>query len=141
MKCYYLFLDDVRLPKEAYEYKNTSLYIKQEWTIARSYNDFVRIVSERYANGFIPCVLSLDHDLVPEHYFQGALSGFTKFDESYVSVPTGWHCLKWFLLFLRENDLKIPLILIHSKNKAGAENMMALIDKYYKDINGEWQVG
>lgn len=136
MNCYYVFLDDVRVPKEVYEYKQNPLYVKQEWTIVRNYKDFVRTVSERYAAGFMPCVISLDHDLTLEHQVKGLLSGFEKFNENAVYEPTGWHCLNWFLMFLRANDLKTPLILIHSKNKGGAENMMALIDEHYKKING-----
>lgn len=130
MKCYNLFLDDKRVPKEVYSYKPEPIYSEQSWTVVRNYDEFLQKLAERYADGYFPCVISLDHDLDPEHYRIGMLSGFSKFDETSVSTPTGWHCLKWFLKFCDVNDFVLPKILMHSQNSGGIINMTALLDEY-----------
>jgi hypothetical protein len=137
MKSYYLFLDDGRVPKDVYDYKRDPRYVEQVWIKTKNYEEFLQKVVERYAEGYFPVVMSLDHDLVAEHYALGVLSGFTKFDETAVTKGTGWHCLKWFLDFCEANDLQLPKIMFHSKNPAGVQNMTALLDEYklnkYKD--------
>jgi hypothetical protein len=130
IKCYNLFLDDVRVPKNAYVYKKEPFYIDREWTIVRSYHDFIQTVAERYSEGFFPCIISFDHDLTLEHYRMGTLTGFSSFDETATKTPTGWHCLKWFLKFCEVNDYALPKILLHSQNDAGIKNMQSLIDEY-----------
>jgi hypothetical protein len=130
MKCYYLFLDDERVPKDVYRYKDNPLYVEQVWIKAKNYDEFLDKVSERYAEGYLPCVVSLDHDLAPEHYALGALTNFREFDETAVTIPTGWHCLKWYLRFCDVNDLQLPKIMFHTKNVGGMQNMVALIDEY-----------
>lgn len=130
MNRYYLFLDDERTPKEVYAYKQNPVYVEQEWVIVRSYQEFVDKVAERFASGYTPRAVSFDHDLVSEHYRLGALSGFQRFDENAVKIPTGWYCLKWFLRHIELNDLPMPEILLHTKNDGGKMNMNALIDEY-----------
>lgn len=130
MKRYYLFLDDERTPKDAYEYMRDPVYVSQEWIMVKSFQEFVDVISERFANGFTPHTISFDHDLVTEHYRHGALSGFQRFDENAVRTPTGWHCLKWFLKHLNENDIAIPNIILHTKNDGGKINMNALLDEH-----------
>lgn len=51
---YNLFLDDKREPPEEIDIK---------WVVAKSYNEFVKIVLE---NG-LPCQVMFDHDLAWEH--------------------------------------------------------------------------
>ena len=130
MKCYYLYLDDERMPKDVYDYNRDPIYVEQLWIKVRNYEGLLNKVAERYADGYFPCVISLDHDLVPEHYRLGALTGFREFDETAVKVPTGWHCLKWLLKFIDTTDSKLPKIMIHSKNAGGKQNMISLIDEY-----------
>ena len=128
--CYYLFLDDKRTPQEAYSYKRNPIYVSQEWVVVKNYDEFIEKISERHAMGQTPCAVSLDHDLATEHYALGAMSGFQRFDENAVSIPTGWHCLKWLLRHLESNDIKMPEIILHSMNAGGIVNMSALIDEY-----------
>ena len=130
MKCYNLFLDDERIPKGVFLYKPEPVYTEQPWTIVRSYDSFVNKVTQKYTEGYFPCVVSFDHDLAREHYLHGALSRYEKFDETAVNVPTGWHCLKWLLKFCETQDFVLPKILFHSMNKGGTVNMTALIDEY-----------
>ena len=130
MKCYYLFLDDERVPKDVYRYKGDPLYVEQMWIKVKNYNEFLDKVAERYSDGYLPCVISFDHDLAREHYVQGIRNGFKEFDETVVTIPTGWHCLKWYLRFCDVNDIQLPKIMFHSKNPAGTQNMIALLDEY-----------
>jgi hypothetical protein len=136
MKCYNLFLDDIRTPDVAYIYKKEPSYIKESWIVVKNYSEFVQTISEKYAEGYVPCALSLDHDLTPEHYKIGVIHAFYKFDESSVTEPTGWHCLRWFLKFCKTQDLALPKIILHSQNPAGRINMSALIDEYKKENYG-----
>lgn len=136
MKLYNIFLDDERNPRDVMAYRPNPAYVSQAWDVVHNYDQFLQKVSERYADGFVPAIISLDHDLVNEHYRIGALSGFQQFDENAVKTPTGWHCLKWFLKFCDTSDLKLPQILLHSKNDAGVRNMNALIDEYIIYKNG-----
>lgn len=61
---YNLFLDDVRIPKEAFGYMHLPIYISVDWIVVRNYNDFVKQIKE---NG-IPHTISFDHDLAEIHY-------------------------------------------------------------------------
>ena len=128
--CYNLFLDDVRTPHDVFEYTNQKEYKNLQWEIARSYDDFVNIFSHRYIHGQMPCLISFDHDLAAEHYLLGASTLYHSFDEEKVTIPTGWHTLVWLLNFYDSNDLKLPNILIHTKNPGGAVNMYNSIREF-----------
>jgi hypothetical protein len=130
VKYYNLFLDDERDPKDVLVYRPEPIYGQVEWIIVRNYEQFVNKVAMQYAAGFLISIVSLDHDVSREHYIQGVKSGFTKFDETAVTIPTGWHCLKWLLKFYEMNDLALPKIMFHSKNTGGVENMAALLDEF-----------
>ena len=64
MTKYNLFLDDFRMPKDAYNYLLQPIYISVNWEIVRSYDEFVKYITEHG----IPEIISLDHDLADEHY-------------------------------------------------------------------------
>jgi hypothetical protein len=136
MKTYNLFLDDKRDPKDVFSYISDPIY-KEDWVVVRSYDEFLHKISEMYANGYLPTVVSFDHDLVSEHYRIGVMSGFMSFDENSVRTPTGWHCLQWLLKFCDTNDIKLPKILFHSMNAGGIVNMKALLDEYVFNKNKE----
>ena len=55
----YIFLDDFRLPKDAYNYLLQPIYISVDWEIVRNYDEFVKIIIEKG----IPEIISFDHDL------------------------------------------------------------------------------
>lgn len=109
IKYYNLFLDDERDPKDVLAYKSEPIYGSVEWIIVRNYGEFVQKVSEMYAAGYLISIVSFDHA---------------------VTIPTGWHCLKWLLKFYEMNDLALPKIMFHSKNTGGVENMAALLDEF-----------
>jgi hypothetical protein len=44
---YNLFLDDFRVPQDAFHYTKVVEYMKLDWVIARSFDEFVKIITEK----------------------------------------------------------------------------------------------
>jgi len=127
---YNLFLDDVRMPKDAFDYMGLPIYNTVEWSIVRNYYAFVQIIQGKG----IPDIISFDHDLADEHYDPQIVEGepyekiYDMFDEK-----TGYHCAKWLLDYCIDNNEKLPAeIFIHSMNPAGSMNIKSLFDTYSK---------
>lgn len=121
MNDYNLYLDDIREPVDSYLDTKIDLYINIKWKIVRSYVDFVNCIT----NYGIPNIISLDHDLSFEHYNNNINYDSYKY-------KTGYHCTKWLVEYINNNidSIKLPeLILIHSMNINGSENMV----KYLND--------
>jgi hypothetical protein len=95
---YKLFLDDIRNPPD------------DSWIVARSYNELIKIVSERGA----PDHVSFDHDLGIESYGTVARSGY----------DAAW----WFV----NNGIVLKSFTVHSANPVGAENIRRLLENYAK---------
>ena len=131
---YNLFLDDNFSPLEisniTSEEKNRLRYRRQNWVIARSYDDFVFIIKEKG----LPDMVSFDHDLAPEHY-EYVLSddNWDKNDEEIIidydsfKEKTGYHAAEWLLEYCWNKLLKTPILLVHSQNKIGKKNIENLI--------------
>ena len=127
---YNLFLDDVRMPKDAFDYMKLPIYTSVNWDIVRNYYAFVQIIEGKG----IPEIVSFDHDLADEHYDPQIVEGepyekiYDMFDEK-----TGYHCAKWLLDYFIDNNEKLPAeIFIHSMNPAGSMNIKSLFDTYSK---------
>jgi hypothetical protein len=119
---YSLFLDDFRYPEDCFEYTHQTVYIDEQWVIARSYDEFVKTIQEKG----IPEVISFDHDLADEHYTD--FHGYDEYQEK-----TGYHCAKWLIEYCLDNNLDIPkFIFIHSMNPVGAQNIASLFNTYRK---------
>lgn len=127
---YNIFLDDNRNPIDVYEYTNRLEYKMFAWKVVRSYQEFVDLFTERLMNNELPRLVSFDHDLATEHYLIAARNFLNEFDENSVNIPTGWHALLWMINTYVEDDMKLPHILLHTKNPAGKKNMQSLIDEY-----------
>ena len=127
---YNIFLDDNRNPIDVYEYTNRLEYKIFAWKVVRSYQEFVDLFTERLMNNELPRLVSFDHDLATEHYLIAARNFLNEFDENSVNIPTGWHALLWMINTYVEDDMKLPHILLHTKNPAGKKNMQSLIDEY-----------
>lgn len=56
---YNLFLDDFRMPSDAFNYKPNPMYNNESWVIVRNYDQFIECITK---NG-IPEIISFDHDL------------------------------------------------------------------------------
>ena len=123
---YKLFLDDFRDPRDAFFYKGFPIY-NDEWIVVRNYNEFVKTVEELG----IPEAVSFDHDLADVHYNK---SSFDYNDET--QEKTGYHCAKWLIYYCIDNKKELPaIILVHSLNLAGSQNIWSLFNSYWKSLS------
>lgn len=60
-----LFLDDIRMPQQVYEYIKNNIYLSLEWIIVRNYEEFVQAIITDF-----PDVISFDHDLGKNDYIE-----------------------------------------------------------------------
>jgi hypothetical protein len=100
-----LFVDDIRIP------------IDTTWIIARSYNEFVKILNKEGFENFD--IISLDHDL-----------GDTSIPEK-----NGMDCAKYLIDFSLDFNISLPKIYVHSDNNVGSENIKSIINNWFK-FNG-----
>jgi hypothetical protein len=129
---YCLFLDDVRMPKDVYEYTNNPIYLLDNWIIVRNYYAFITLTQ----NMGIAAGYSFDHDLADEHYDKQIVKGQT-YEQIYemFNEKTGYHCAEWLIYYCIDNKKELPAtILIHSMNPAGSLNIKSLFDTYYKSL-------
>jgi len=130
-KC--LFIDDFRIPQDAFNYTWNSDYLKLKWDIVRSYDEYVKYIEK---NG-MPDMISFDHDLADEHYtppeYWDNYEKSKEYQEKQVYMEkTGFDCAKWLVDYCMDNKVSLPLILIHSKNTVGADNIKNLFLNYIK---------
>jgi hypothetical protein len=132
MKKYYLFLDDVRMPADCIHYMRNTDYTNLSWTIVRSHDEFVKCVEDRYANEEFPQIVSFDHDLADEHYDPKMYHGVDSYNEASTQFKeaTGKHCADWLVQFCIDNEIDMPICLIHSMNPAGVERIKKSIEDY-----------
>ena len=128
---YYLFLDDTRTPNQV-----TWVEIPRvrEWTIVRSYDEFVKVIEERG----LPNHTSFDHDLAEPHYiaYMEAVSGLVvaPLDYSSFKEKTGYHCARWLVDYCIDHGwLALPEYTIHSMNVIGKDNIEALFRAYERN--------
>ena len=123
---YNLFLDDFRDPHDAFLLKGFPIY-NDEWIVVRNYDEFIKKVEELG----IPEAVSFDHDLGDAHY------GKTSFDyNDETQEKTGYHCAKWLIYYCIDNKKELPaVILVHSLNYAGSQNIWSLFNSYWKSLS------
>lgn len=125
---YHLFLDDERNPRDV-TWVRLPLVI---WTIVRSYDDFVHVITARG----LPAFITFDHDLADIHYinFQKFLKGKASYDELYANSEekTGFHCAKWLIEYCLDNNVKLPEFTVHSMNSIGRDNIEGLLNNFKK---------
>jgi hypothetical protein len=100
-----LFVDDIRTP------------IDPTWIIARSYDEFIKILNKEGLINFD--IISLDHDL-----------GDTSLPEK-----TGMDCAKYLIDLSIDFNIPLPIIYVHSDNNVGSENIKGIINNWFK-FNG-----
>ena len=113
-----LFLDDMRVPMEAFDYTSNPSYVLDGWDIVRCYDEFVAYVEK---NG-IPNIVSFDHDLGDEHYRDCDRWLEIKYDE--YKEKTGYHCMKWLGEKCYDEKVQLPIVLCHSMNPVGKKNIL-----------------
>jgi hypothetical protein len=127
MKGYNLFLDDVRSPQDAFNYTKDTDYLKLEWRVARTYDDFVDLIVTGYLESDeFPGLISFDHDLADDHYEH--LDAGIPYDD--FKEKTGYHCARWLVDFCIEHDVALPLFKVHSMNPTGKENIAKLLTNF-----------
>jgi hypothetical protein len=123
---YRLYLDDFRDPRDSFFYKGTPIY-NEDWITVRNYQEFIKIVEELG----IPEAVSFDHDLADVHYEK---TSFDYNDEN--QEKTGYHCAKWLIYYCMDNNKELPaIILVHSMNPAGTQNIWSLFNSYWKSLS------
>jgi hypothetical protein len=119
MSSYALFLDDIRIPLTT-----RHVYMPPyNWEIAKTYNEFVRLITEKG----LPYFISFDHDLSHEHYPfnepDGGRSNPNVIPYDTYKEKTGYHCALWLIDYCAKNKLKLPQFQVHSMNPIGKKNI------------------
>ena len=116
-----IYLDDVRTP------------LNSDWVVVRSYDEFVRVVSEIGLENIDE--ISLDHDLGPSamaEWHKNVYNNYT-LDYNNITEKTGYDCAKWLVEQWMEGK-PVQRVYTHSANAIGASNIMGYINNY-KHIN------
>lgn len=126
---YKLYLDDIRIPENSFDYTGNKMYLTPDWVIVRSYDEFVKHVTE---NG-LPETVSFDHDLAHEHYNKDMYKG-SEYNKHYETFEekTGYDCVKWMVNYCIDNEKKFPNWYLHTMNPAGKINMESYIKNYLR---------
>ena len=112
-----LFLDDLRIPKDAIGLVVSNLnqfYWANDWDVVINYDEFVSYITK---NG-LPDFISFDHDLADEHYIG-----------TDTNEKTGFEAAKWLVDWCFDNKKSLPDFVVHSANPVGKLN----IESYLKN--------
>lgn len=122
----FLFLDDIRFPKNAFvddgERLTTISGIPDEsWSIVRSYEEFVEWIEE---NG-IPAVVSFDNDLFMnsniKYSYKQIVNALDMQDWEESIVKTGAHCAKYLVDKCKSLGKSLPMWYVHSASTKGRQ--------------------
>ena len=119
-----IYLDDVRTPLP-----NPTAHDIPEWTVVRSYEEFVDKINEIGLENVE--LISLDHDLgdsAMREWHTNVYHNF-KLDYDNITEKTGMDCTKW-LVEQWMNGAPICPVMVHSANAIGSANMMGYINNY-----------
>ena len=128
----YLYLDDVRDPRDSGAFMHTTIYGSKHWHIVRNYEEFVMYLR---TNG-MPDVVSFDHDLNQGHYHRNVDEwGNIDYASEDFAEPvnkTGYHCAQYMVDMCIRNQIRLPNYLVHSMNPVGKKNIHKLLE-YNRD--------
>jgi len=129
MTNYWLYLDDWRTPRQSFTETGDSVYNYDRWKVVKNYEQFVNYTERGLCvHSAWPELVSLDHDLLDNHYHQCASNPI----DYQLVQETGWHAARWLLQYARARGLPAPKILVHSANAAGKKNIFQLINTFNK---------
>ena len=119
----YLFLDDVRVPKDVTWVNLPSP--RTEWTIVRNYDAFVQEIE---LNG-VPDFISFDHDLSDEHFTSATAQTVQVFNQMVKTFKekTGYDCARWLIDYCITRGIELPKYAVHSMNPTGASHIQLLL--------------
>jgi hypothetical protein len=121
----YLYLDDVRIPKD------------ERWEVVTSYDEFIRHIELNGIENY-DCI-SLDHDLGEEamREYYGNVKPNGVLDYNNIKEKTGYDCAKWVIQKSINENKAVPKIYCHSANPVGSENIINYINSYFKNIGSK----
>ena len=121
-----IYLDDVRTPVSP---NNERVEGIPEWTVVRSYDEFVSKVTEIGLENIE--LISLDHDLgdsAMKEWLHGVVRNYAiNYDN--ITEKTGMDCTKWLVNQWMDGK-PVVRVVVHSANAVGAANMMGYINNY-----------
>jgi len=117
-----IYLDDVRTPVPQNDGKT-------EWTVVRSYEEFVQKVTEIGLENID--VISLDHDLGPSAMREWHNNVYHNYTLNYDNIEekTGYDCAKWLVEQWMDGKTVVD-VYTHSANAIGSANIMGYINNY-----------
>jgi hypothetical protein len=121
---YNIYLDDVRTPV-----LSESTLPTLEWTVVRSYDEFVAKVTEIGLENID--LISLDHDLgdsAVTEWHTNVSRNYT-LDYNNITEKTGMDCTKW-LVEQWMDGAPTCKVMVHSANAIGSGNMMGYINNF-----------
>jgi hypothetical protein len=119
-----IYLDDVRTPLP-----NPTTHDVPEWTVVRSYEEFVDKINEVGLENVE--LISLDHDLGDTAMSEWHTNVYHNYKLYYdnITEKTGMDCTKW-LVEKWMDGAPVCQVMIHSANAIGSANMMGYINNY-----------
>ena len=135
-----LFLDDIRLPKDAIGLVPSIMnkfYWQDDWSIVRNYYEFCNFI-QKFG---LPDFVSFDHDLADDHYNDLFSNGNWTKDNSEIVLKyddykekTGYECAKWLVDWCLEFNHKLPDYVVHSANPVGKQNIESYLNNAKKHL-------
>lgn len=133
-----LFLDDIRIPKDAIGLIPSNLnqfYWDNNWIVVRNYYEFCNYI-QKFG---LPEFISFDHDLADFHYDYTPEDYENMTEEDMVikfgsMEKTGYECAKWLVDWCLENSLRLPQFVVHSANPVGKQNIESYLNNAKKHL-------
>jgi len=126
MKMYRIYLDDIRTPKSP---NNEWVEGIEEWTVVRSYDEFVQKVNSVGLENIE--IISLDHDLgdtAMNEWLHGVTKNYSiNYDN--ITEKTGYDCAKWLVSQWMDGK-PVVRVVTHSANAIGSANIMGYVNNY-----------
>jgi hypothetical protein len=125
---YNIYLDDVRTPNP-----NPSTHDERNWTVVRSYDEFVAKVAEVGLENIE--LISLDHDLGDSAMAEWHSNVYHNYELNYdnITEKTGMDCTKW-LVEQWMDGAPVCKVMVHSANAIGSTPTRCSVARNYETI-------
>lgn len=116
----YIFLDDIRNPKDVTITDGFPNIPHSKWYIVRNIDEFKKCIDE-----FLPVIehIAFDHDLEIQHYPGNDVDDDGK---------TGYDCARYLVKQCIERKLPLPMFSSHSMNPCGRENIIGYLKSFLR---------